>query len=207
MSPIVIMSRLGPFAAATLVALVIGCNRTAAAPDASTRDVVPSPDSTSVSDAAVIVDRVAPVDIADATDASGSYDRPPSVTVPPLERPDLTAFPRDDAGRPMLISVPGAELLIDETQRDPVFTLATCGALISGCVSPQRTLDACVVSAPICATSTPWTESALCCPAACRDRFESQRAAGVSAFDAFKQVYFDDPGCFPGVLELLGGRS
>lgn len=200
------MSSISRLAALTFVALLGGCDRAAATPDASARDVSTTRDASPVADSSADLDASADAVVFDASDASVGYERPTLVTVPALARPDFSMFPRDDAGRPVLISVPGAELRVDESLRDPMFTLATCGALIAGCVSPGRSLDACVVSAPTCATSAPWTEASLCCPSACRDRFESARAAGTSDFDAFKRVYFDEPGCFPGVLDMLGVR-
>lgn len=98
---------------------------------------------------------------------------------------------------------PAVEIALDTTSRDALFTLATCSALIAGCVAPSRTLDACVVSAPLCTTTRPWAERAVCCPSACRDEYESHRRLGDDPITAFRGVYFDRPRCFPGALELL----
>ena len=189
-------------------ALLGGCDRSTTSPDVT----VPRMDSTPSDLGSDAGDSVAPpVDVAvldtttpDASDASAGYERPALVTVPPLPRPNLDALPRDDAGRPVLVSVPGAMLSVDPSLRDPIYTLATCAALIAGCVSSARSLDACAVSAPLCATSTPWRESLPCCPSACRDRFEAERSTGTESLTAFRSIYFDHPDCFPGVLEMLG---
>jgi hypothetical protein len=39
---------------------------------------------------------------------------------------------------------------------------------------------------------------------ACRDAYESARRAGLSPLEAFDDVYFQRPDCFPGVNALLG---
>lgn len=141
-----------------------------------------------------------------ARDGSG-YTRPAPIVVTPAARfdPEALSLPRDDAGLYPLLEVPGLALAFDPNHRDALSTLGECASTISQCVeTPRRSLDACAVYAPTCATSRPWEEPAACCPVACRDAYESARRAGLSPLEAFDDVYFQRPDCFPGVNALLG---
>lgn len=136
------------------------------------------------------------------------YERPPTVSLPDVTLPDANGlpFPRDDAGRPIIGGGAGVIIVYDPSRRDPVTVLGDCTALITYCYAPPaRTLDACIVSVPVCRTSRPWEEPGICCPAACRDAYENLRRMGRPPDDAFDEVYFNQPDCFPGVAELLRG--
>lgn len=130
------------------------------------------------------------------------------VTFDPPPPPDLEAahVPRLPDGQYLMLAIPGAQLTLDPTLRDPVTALGTCTAWITSCVAPaSRSIDDCARSAPPCATDRPWEEATACCPAACFDAYQDARRAGAEALAAYGQVYFREPDCFPGVRALLQG--
>lgn len=138
---------------------------------------------------------------------AGPYEPPDPVEVPTLPAvPELSsALPRDAEGRPILGEAADVRLVVEAPpSRGPVDALAACAALVSYCVSPERSLDACMASAPRCATEQPWDEPA-CCPSACQDGYEAQRRAGAMPIQAFRRVLFRDARCIPGLAERLGG--
>jgi hypothetical protein len=125
---------------------------------------------------------------------------------PPVQ--DLVALgaPQLPDGRFFIFGTPEASLTIDPTLKGPVTALGTCTRWITTCVDPaSRSLDDCARSAPACATNRPWEEFAPCCPAACFAAYEVARLGGTAPLDAFRQVYFTDASCFPGVRALLDG--
>jgi hypothetical protein len=172
---------------------------------AGERDGADASDASGLSDhdeAAVDADAGAPRD----APRDEGYVRPARVLGPPAEVPDLSRFPRNDAGRIELLHTGEVRLELDPTLRDPVGALCACATLLSACYAPpRRSLDACVVSAPACATARPWEESAVCCPTACRDAYEDARRAGRTPDEALDEVFFQNPDCFPGVRAQLGG--
>jgi hypothetical protein len=177
-------------------------------PDAPDAD---AGDTDRASDGTRPPDLMEPADVGGETDTgASSYTRPAAVDVPPLpplNAEALAALPRSDAGRPIVFEVPGMRLEVDVTRRGPLTVHGACTAMISECYAPPTvTLDACVVSAPLCATATPWEEPSPCCPAACRDAYEAQRRAGRTPMAAADEVFFQHPDCFPGVAALLRGR-
>ena len=146
------------------------------------------------------------VGVADALDA-GAYERPPTVDVPALPRVDLTdvPLPRSEAGRPILLQIPPVSLELAPELQDAVTAHGACLDLVTYCVDPpMRSLDACVISTPTCATARPWEERAPCCPASCRDAYEVLRREGQGALTAFREVYLVRRTCFPGLLEAIG---
>jgi hypothetical protein len=121
----------------------------------------------------------------------------------------LTAarLPRLPDGQFLVLAVPGAQLTIDPTLRDPVTALGACTAWITACVDPSRSLDDCARSAPPCATDRPWEEATACCPAACFEGYQRARQGGTEPLAAYEQVYFKDASCFPGLRALLAGAG
>ena len=132
------------------------------------------------------------------------------VAFDPPPPPDLAAarLPRLPDGQFVVLVIPGAQLLLDPTRRDPVTALGACTGWITSCVEPAgRSLDDCARSAPPCATDRPWEEAVACCPAACFEAYQQGRRAGTDALAAFAQVYFQEARCFPGVQALLAGAG
>jgi hypothetical protein len=62
-----------------------------------------------------------------------------------------------------------------------------------------------MMSAPHCATSTPWTEAAPCCADACFTAYATLRTNKVDPLTAYLRVLYDTPICMPGVDAKLGG--
>ena len=103
----------------------------------------------------------------------------------------------------MLADVSNARVEIDPTQRDALTALGECADLLSYCYAPPNfTLARCFASVKGCATEMPWSEPA-CCPAACRDAFNREVAAGLAPNAALDRVLFREPDCFPGVRAAL----
>ena len=142
-----------------------------------------------------------------AVDGAGGYIRQPPVSIPPEgSSPDLTGYPVDDQGRPILAQ--GSNFYLVEREPDPLTALSSCTAMIVRCVDPAvrgRSLDACVISPARCATAQPWLE-APCCAAACVDRYEALRTGGTPPITAFRAAFYGAPSCAPGVDDLLEGR-
>ena len=133
------------------------------------------------------------------------YVRPAPVTIPPAPPPpDYSAFPRDSQGRPILAR--GSMLQLSPRAPDPLTALSACTSMISRCFDPEeRSLDACVISTPRCATAQPWQEPD-CCTDACVAVYEEKRVAGVPPITAFLQTFHGPPSCAPGVDVLTGGE-
>jgi hypothetical protein len=127
--------------------------------------------------------------------APAPYRRPQPVTVPPLPpAPDLSALPKDAQGRSIAAQSGGAEIaLARPDKRTPLNVLAACSGLVTGCVKPgERELDACMMSAPRCASDRPWDDPAYtpCCPVECWRQYEGRRIAGVPPLSAFDATLF-----------------
>lgn len=135
-------------------------------------------------------------------DGGSSYARPEPIEVPPISPPDLSGLPLDDEGLPTLPLGEDASLSFDLSRRDPLTALGACADLVAFCVSPERSLDACMVYAPVCETEEPWLEEP-CCPARCAADYEALRIAGEGDVPAFVRVLFRDIECFLGVREML----
>jgi hypothetical protein len=125
---------------------------------------------------------------------------------PPPQDLEAAHVPRLPNGQFLMLALPGAQLTLDPTLRDPVTALGACTAWITSCVAPAvRSLDDCARSAPPCATDRPWEEATACCPAACFDAYQQARRSGTESLAAYGRVYFREPDCFPGVRALLEG--
>jgi hypothetical protein len=131
---------------------------------------------------------------------------PPIITQFQLPAVDLSlvnALPKID-GNSVLIEVGRNRIEVDPTTNDAITALGSCTDLITYCYAPpSKSLAACVQDAKACATATPWTESAACCPSDCKTAFSAEVAAGATPLAAFQKVFFNAPNCFPGVNALL----
>ena len=128
-------------------------------------------------------------------------------TPPPDPDPAGLPAPVADGGGLILVGNEQAQLVWTPPTPGPMTALSQCTRWVTGCVSlPDRTLDDCARSVPVCATSQPWNEPA-CCPASCFARYAAARQAGSNDGDAFVAAYFDRPdSCIPGVSALLRGQ-
>jgi uncharacterized protein DUF4124 len=129
------------------------------------------------------------------------------VSLPP--EPDLSAYPSNDAGEPVVAEGPEVEL-VAVTRRDPISVQSECTTMVDGCFQKdhdrRKSLDACFNSAPRCTSSRPWEESKPCCPDACWQQYANLRRQCVDPLSASTRVFFDDH-CVPGVAALLGGQE
>jgi hypothetical protein len=123
---------------------------------------------------------------------------------PPVA-PDLTqvGLPMAPSGRPIFLSVPGAQLEIDAARKDALTALGSCARWITTCAVAGQTLDDCARSAPPCGTETPWREPVACCAASCFERYQGARRSGTEPIAAFDSVYYSTDPCMPGVADLL----
>ncbi len=129
--------------------------------------------------------------------------RPVDFEAPPMPDLERLGVPRLPNGRYLAIAIPGLQLEIDPTRRDPVTAFGACLRWITKCVEPGvRQLDDCARSVPSCLTDRPWEERQACCPTACFAAYEATRQAGTPPLPAFQGVYLADAGCFPGLREL-----
>lgn len=126
--------------------------------------------------------------------ASSAWQRPAPVVVPPLPpASDLSALPKDAQGRPVIVSSPQGQIVLEKGPRGPIQLLAACSVLVTRCVKPpERSLDACMLSAPRCTTGEPWKAEPFvpCCPALCAERYESERKQGIPPLQAFDRVLY-----------------
>ncbi len=128
---------------------------------------------------------------------------------PDLPKVDLKnlPLPRSEDGLPLLFEAAGARLVLDLNSRDALTALGACTDWVTNCYAPpERSLDACVEAAPVCATQRPWEEQAPCCPKDCTARYAKARSSGRSETDAFEQVFFLEGDCFPGLKTALEAR-
>ena len=129
----------------------------------------------------------------------------PPVTPPVVEVPSLS-LPKLPSGNFVLIKNPLGNLQLDPRGDDAITALGACTDLITYCFEPgARSLDECVRTVSQCKTSKPWDESD-CCPSACVNAYANARGRGQEPLASFEQTFFLEPGCFPGVRELLEGR-
>lgn len=137
-----------------------------------------------------------------------NWGAPPLVMMPPLPpQPDLSGYPLDAEGRPILLS--GATFnVVAVTTPDAMTARDACAALVSNCYSPGvRSMDACMMSAPTCLTTTPWNEATPCCAQACLDGYAALRTAKVDPLNSYLKVLYDGPVCMPGVDTMLAGGA
>lgn len=135
-----------------------------------------------------------------------AYIPQPPVSIPPAPpAQDLSGNPVDDQNRPILAEA-GDYYLVPRPP-DALTALSDCTAMIVSCFDPAimgHTLDACVTSPRRCTTAEPWLEVA-CCADACVASYEQLRTAGTPPITAFRQAFYSQPSCGPGVDALLGG--
>ena len=151
----------------------------------------------------------APVPPAPAKDCGDWVPPPWQVEVTPPAQPDLSAYPRDADGQPVI--VPGKDIslvAITPDRRDAMSVQTECTAMIDSCFhkdnDKRNSYDACFNSAPRCKSSRPWEEGKPCCPDVCWQKYADLRRQCVDPFGASSRVFFNDH-CVPGVAEMLGG--
>jgi hypothetical protein len=153
-------------------------------------------------DGAVVILEDASADARDAGSVraeAGPYVRPGTIDVPPLPPVDTRGLARDDAGNILGAQTEQGSVVLVSGDAGPIHVLARCAAIVSHCVSPGvRTLDQCMISAPVCRTATPWAEPA-CCPMTCLDAYEARRRAGDAPLRSFDRALFSEPSCVAGL--------
>ena len=129
-----------------------------------------------------------------------------SFTPAPDLDPATLPLSRTDAGAVILSGTPQAQLVWNPPTPGPMTAAAQCSRWVTGCVSPDRSLDDCARSVPTCRTEQPWNEPA-CCPGSCFQRYAAARLGGTKDIDAFMAAYLSstDP-CIPGLKAKLGGQ-
>ncbi len=131
---------------------------------------------------------------------SGDFEAPDWTALDSLELP-----PGPDGVGYTLVSTPEATLVIDPERRDANAAAGACVALLISCWSDgERNLPGCLDNVNHCATDRPWEEGpALCCPAACADRYRDLRTDGRREPEAIVEAIWERPSCVPGMDELL----
>lgn len=154
-----------------------------------------SDDSAAMDDGAVTIDADAGSVRADAA----PYTRPDTVDVPALPDVSLEGLPRDDAGNVIVARSEEGQVVLVPADGGPLHVLARCSSLVTRCVSPGvRTLDECMISAPVCTTAAPWNEPP-CCPATCATQYEALRRMGNAPVRSFDRALFGEPSCVAGI--------
>jgi hypothetical protein len=127
---------------------------------------------------------------------------PPVSTVPDVELKWLPALP--DSSLKLLADLSGGRLAVDPDANDALTALAACTDHVVYCYQPGSVdLRTCLQATKSCTTDTPWTESEVCCPDACKTAYAAAVASGEAANRAFERVFYLEPDCFPGVRALL----
>lgn len=125
---------------------------------------------------------------------AGPAAAPAKRVVSLLPKVDVSGLPRDAAGRAILGQSGDVAIVLEKRDKPgPTNVLAACSALVTRCYQPGvRELDDCFLSAPRCATSRPWEESAYqpCCPEACWRGYQARRQAGAPPLKALDQALF-----------------
>ncbi len=122
-----------------------------------------------------------------------------------LSPADLAALPTGSLGQPILIENARLGAVVELGDRDEIEGMARCLAVVQTCTSPpDRTLDDCMRSAPVCSDSPWWDEDDACCPASCFGSYESQRLDGIGTARAFLETFFSSSSCIDAV-RLRGG--
>ena len=165
-------------------------------------------DATTAIDAGILdgaVDGPTAVDAGVDADLSAYIPQPPVAIPPAPPAQDVTNLPLDEQGRPILAD--GETYHLVDRPPDALSALSDCAAMIVRCVDPAvrgRTLDACAISPPRCATAQPWLE-APCCPTPCIARYQQLRTDGMPPITAFRAALYGHPSCAPGVDAIVGG--
>lgn len=127
------------------------------------------------------------------------------VVKPPPSVFDVNLFPPLPGGTKLFAEATNVRFELDPTTKDAISALGLCADAVAYCYDPAgRDLADCLASTRSCDTTTPWNETA-CCPQPCKDAFVDRLDAGAAQYDAFEQVFFLAPDCFPGVRAALEG--
>jgi hypothetical protein len=127
------------------------------------------------------------------------------IPAPPAIDFSALPFPTAADGNAIVIELSDGRIELDPTANDAITAVGACTDLVTYCFTPPAlTLSACVAVAPTCFTDEPWTEPVPCCPAACKADFAAAVDVGGREIDAFQDVFFRAPACFPGVTDALG---
>ena len=122
-----------------------------------------------------------------------------------LSPADLSNLPTGALGQPILIETPRLGAVVALGDRDEIEGMARCLALVKACTSPpDRTLDDCMRSAPVCTGSPWWGQDEACCPESCFGSYESQRLDGIGPARAFLDTFYSASSCVDAV-RLQGG--
>jgi len=122
-----------------------------------------------------------------------------------LSPADLASLPTGALGLPILIESLRLGAVVELGDRDEIEGMARCLAVVKACTSPpDRTLDDCMRSAPVCTSSPWWGEEDACCPASCFDTYEAQRLDGIGTAQAFLDTFYSASSCIDAV-RLQGG--
>lgn len=155
-------------------------------------------DENQSSSSATVEIRVQPESFPTVVGAEVAFEPPPEIT-----DADLSELPIGEDGLPLLIKVPGLDIVVDLDQSNQLTGLGRCLSLVTSCVSPpDRSIDDCMRSAPICSESEWWRESEACCPSECFTNYEEQRFAGIRDLDAFSGTFFSPQSCIEEIREL-----
>jgi hypothetical protein len=134
---------------------------------------------------------------------------PYTVEVQAPPKRDLSALPKDEDGRSIVMPGPGINLVVND-KPDAISVTNTCSAMIAGCWhrdnDPHNSMDACFNSAPRCATARPWEETKACCPESCWQKYADLRRNCVDPLTASRKALFDDH-CVPDAREMLDGAA
>jgi len=174
------------------------------APDAARTDDASTLDASSTDDGSSPLHDAAMPDAGPSDSGEPSYVRPDPIVVPPLAVVDVTGVPTDTHGLPIVYESLEGTITLDPSMHDPITGFGACLDLVTHCVGPTRSLDACALYVPHCATAQYWTEPD-CCPTACSNAYETQRVAGYGTIDAFRGAFLGSPSCFPGLDSFIGG--
>jgi len=128
------------------------------------------------------------------TDCSRWAPPPWQVRVDPPRAPDLSAYPKDEKGRP-IVARSGSVVMTPSGKRDLLSVISACAAMLDDCFhrggDPRNSFDACFNSTPRCRTARPWEEDTPCCPEACWQEYGKLRRQCVDPLSASSKVFYD----------------
>lgn len=153
-------------------------------------------------------------DAVDPADGMAVYD---VAGAPPPPTIDVSGFPKDPSGRPILLKGGWGEALVLETitppagaaiSWGPLNDFAGCQKRLLACVAHYKkgSLDACMSGSHCVGTQKP-SDGPGCCPTTCWNAYVDLRAKGVKDTDAAYRVFFKSPRCVAGLDDALGGRK
>lgn len=153
-------------------------------------------------------------DAVDPADGMAVYDVAGAPAPPTI---DVSGFPKDPSGRPILLKGGWGEALVLETitppagaaiSWGPLNDFAGCQKRLLACVGYYKkgSLDACMSGSHCIGTQKP-SDGPGCCPTTCWNAYVDLRAKGVKDTDAAYRVFFKSPRCVAGLDDALGGRK